>query len=112
MQARARRGAPRKDDGPPRPRVRSGEVATPEKQDDVLEGTQSIADALGFRGSYVNVRRRVVGLIARHGLPAFKVAGAGDWKAQRAELLAWWEKTRAQLVRDVRAQLLEHEAAA
>ena len=82
-----------------------------ERHDDVLEGTQSIADALGFRGSYVNVRRRVVGLIARHGLPAFKVAGAGDWKAQRAELLAWWERTRAQLVRDARAHLLEEAAA-
>ena len=81
-----------------------------ERSDDVLEGTQSIADALGFRGSYVNVRRRVVGLIERHGLPAFKVASEGPWCAQRAELSGWWERTRAQLQRDARAQLVDEAA--
>jgi hypothetical protein len=82
-----------------------------ERSDDVLEGTQAIADALGFRGTYVNVRRRVVGMIERHQLPAFKVAGDGPWCVVRAELAGWWERTRAQLQRDARAQLPSTKAA-
>ena len=72
------------------------------RPDDILEGTQEIADALGFRGPYVNVRRRIVTLVAR-GLPAWQIAPTAPYRVKRSALLAWWDTFQAELVEATRA---------
>lgn len=75
---------------------------TTERPDDVLEGTQEIADALGFRGSYVNVRRRIVALV-RRGLPAWQIEPTAPYRVQRSTLLAWWSEFQVGAVAATRA---------
>lgn len=73
------------------------------KPDDILEGTQEIADVLGFRGPYVNVRRRIVSLVAS-GLPAWQTEPRAPYRVQRAKLLAWWELFQGSAVQETRAR--------